>query len=122
MASLEVSRSTVCRAFTRMNSTRKRREIRYRRQRVLEGRVEGDGCRGAGPQRTQRRLVFVAECDVHTSLAPVYGYRPKGEQLRLSVSRNRDPNTTLLASMSLERMGPSMAVKARPRRRSSKPI
>jgi transposase len=58
-----------------------------------------------------RRLVFVDECGVHTSLAPVYGYCPKGERLRLSVPRNRGENTTLLASMSLEGMGPSMAVK-----------
>jgi transposase len=58
-----------------------------------------------------RRLVFVDECGTHTSLAPVYGYCPKGERLRLSVPRNRGKNTTLLASMSLEGMGPSMAVK-----------
>jgi hypothetical protein len=26
------------------------------------------------------KLVFVDECGTHTSLAPVYGYAPKGEQ------------------------------------------
>lgn len=57
-----------------------------------------------------RGLLFVDECGTHTSLAPVYGYCPKGERLRLSVPRNRGKNTTLLASMSLEGMGPSMAV------------
>jgi transposase len=57
-----------------------------------------------------RRLIFVDECGTHTSLAPVYGYRPRGERLRLSVPRNRGKNTTLLASISLEGMGPSMAV------------
>ena len=56
------------------------------------------------------RLVFVDECGTHTSLAPVYGYSPKGERLNLSVPRNRGPNTTLLASMTLKGMGPSMAV------------
>ena len=56
------------------------------------------------------RLVFVDECGTHTSLAPTYGYAPKGERLRLSVPRRRDKNTTLLASMSLEGMGPSLAV------------
>ena len=56
------------------------------------------------------RLVFVDECGTHTSLAPVYGYSPKGERLNLSVPRNRGPNTTLLASMPLKGMGPSMAV------------
>ncbi len=58
-----------------------------------------------------RRLVFVDECGTHTSLAPIYGYSPKGERLRLEAPRNRGPNTTLLASMWVEGMGPSMAVK-----------
>jgi transposase len=57
-----------------------------------------------------QRLVFVDEMGVHTSLAPVYGYAPKGERLRLSVPRNRGKNTTLLSSMTLSGMGPSMAV------------
>jgi transposase len=57
-----------------------------------------------------RRLLFVDECGTHTSLAPLYGYAPRGERLRLSVPRNRGKNTTLLASMSLEGMGPSLAV------------
>jgi len=33
------------------------------------------------------RLVFVDEMGLHTSLAPLYGYAPKGERLRLSVPR-----------------------------------
>ncbi len=49
------------------------------------------------------------ECGVHTSLAPLYGYAPKGERLRLSVPRNRGKNTALLSSMTTEGMGPSMA-------------
>ncbi len=57
-----------------------------------------------------RRLLFVDECGTHTSLAPLYGYAPRGERLRLSVPRNRGKNTTLLASMTLEGMGPSLAV------------
>lgn len=55
-------------------------------------------------------LVFVDECGVHTSLAPIYGYAPKGERLWLPVPRTRGKNTTLLSSMSLEGMGPSLAV------------
>ena len=47
---------------------------------------------------------------VHTSLAPVYGYAPKGERLHLPVPRNRGPNTTLLSSMTTGGMGPSLAV------------
>ena len=56
------------------------------------------------------RLRFVDECGTHTSLAPLYGYAPRGEQLRLSVPRKRGKNTTLLASMSSEGMGPTLAV------------
>jgi transposase len=56
------------------------------------------------------RLVFVDECGTHASLAPIYGYAPKGERLRLSVPRGRGKNTTLLSSMTVEGMGPSLAV------------
>jgi transposase len=57
-----------------------------------------------------KKLVFVDECGLHTSLAQIYGYAPKGERLRLSVPRTRGRNTTLLASMTIEGMGPSLAV------------
>ena len=56
------------------------------------------------------RLVFVDECGTHTSLGPIYGYAPKGERLRLSMPRRRGKNTTLLSSMTLSGMGPSLAV------------
>jgi transposase len=56
------------------------------------------------------RLIFVDECGTHTSLAPIYGYAPRGERLRLSVPRKRGKNTTLLSSMTLLGMGPSLAV------------
>jgi transposase len=58
-----------------------------------------------------RRLVFVDEMGAHTSLAPVYGYSPKGERVRLEVPRKRGKNTTLLASMTLlGGMGETMGV------------
>jgi transposase/transposase-like protein len=56
------------------------------------------------------RSVFVDECGTHTSLAPLYGYAPRGERLRLSVPRERGKNTTVLSSMTLLGMGPSLAV------------
>jgi transposase len=56
------------------------------------------------------RLVFVDECGTHTSLAPIYGYALRGERLYLAVPRGRGKNTTLLSSMSVEGMGPSLAV------------
>jgi transposase len=58
----------------------------------------------------QERLVFVDECGTHTSLAPIYGYAPRGKRLHLTVPRKRGKNTTLLSSMSLKGMGPSRAV------------
>jgi hypothetical protein len=66
------------------------------------------------------RLIFVDECGTHTSLAPIYGYAPRGERLRLSVPRKRGKNTTLLASMTIEGMGSSLTVKGRPRPGSSR--
>lgn len=55
-------------------------------------------------------FVFVDECGAHTSLAPLHGYSPRGERVYLEVPRNRGPNTTLLASMSIEGMGGCLAV------------
>src|SRR5215208_1893111 len=43
-------------------------------------------------------------------MAPIHGYAPKGERLRLVVPRKRGKNTTLLSSMTLSGMGPSLAV------------
>jgi hypothetical protein len=54
--------------------------------------------------------VFVDEMGLHTSLAPLYGYAPRGERVRLEVPRNRGKNTTLLASITLGGMGQTMAV------------
>jgi transposase len=57
-----------------------------------------------------RRLVFVDEMGTNTSLSPVYGWSRKGERVYSAVPRNRGKNTTVLSSMSLEGMGPSLAV------------
>ena len=57
-----------------------------------------------------RRLVFVDEMGLHTSLAPLYGYAPRGERVHLSVPRNRGKNTTLLAAMTLDGMGETLAI------------
>ncbi len=56
------------------------------------------------------RLLFVDECGTHTSLAPIYGYAARGERLYLPVPRSRGKNTTLLSSMTLSGMGPSLTV------------
>jgi hypothetical protein len=57
-----------------------------------------------------KSLGFVDEMGVHTSLALLYGYAPKGEGLCLLLPCNRGKNTTLLSSMTLSGMGPSMAL------------
>ncbi len=57
-----------------------------------------------------RSLVFVDEMGTHTSLAPLYGYSPRGQRAFFKIPRNRGANTTLLSSMSLEGMGPSVAI------------
>jgi transposase len=56
------------------------------------------------------RLVFVDEMGTNTSLSPIYAWAPKGRRARWSVPRNRGANTTLLSSMSMEGMGPSLSV------------
>ena len=50
------------------------------------------------------------EMGTNTSLSPRYAYSPKGRRAYAQVPRNRGANTTLLASMSLEGMGPCLAV------------
>ena len=56
------------------------------------------------------RLVFVDEMGTNTSLSPIYAWAPKGQRAYWSVPRNRGANTTVLSSMSVEGMGPSLTV------------
>src|SRR5215213_4497042 len=56
------------------------------------------------------RLVFVDEMGTNTALSPLYGWSKKGRRAHSSVPRNRGKNATVLASMSVEGMGPSLAV------------
>ena len=57
-----------------------------------------------------RSLLFVDEMGTNISLAPLYGWAKKGRRARCSVPRNRGKNTTVLASIGVEGMGPSLAV------------
>ena len=56
------------------------------------------------------RLVFVDQMGSNTSLAALYAWSRRGDRARCSVPRNRGKNTTLLASMTSEGMGPCLAV------------
>jgi len=64
----------------------------------VAGRVEGRG------------FVFVDECSTNTSLTPLYAWSRRGERAHCRVPRNWGANVTLLSSMSLRGMGPSLAV------------
>lgn len=55
-------------------------------------------------------LVFVDEMGANTSLSPLRAWSRRGERARCAVPRNRGKNTTLLSSMSVEGMGPSLAI------------
>lgn len=57
-----------------------------------------------------RSLVFVDETGTNTSLSPIYAWAKKGRRAHCSVPRNRGKSTTVLLSMSLEGMGPLLAV------------
>ncbi len=57
-----------------------------------------------------RRLVFVDEMGANTSLAPIYAWAPKGRRAYSKVPRNRGPNTTILARMTTEGIGPCLAL------------
>ena len=56
------------------------------------------------------RLVFVDEIGSNMSLAPPYAWSRRGERALAKVPRNWGANVTLLASMSAEGMGPTLAV------------
>jgi transposase len=57
-----------------------------------------------------QRFVFVDEMGTNTSLSGLYAWAPKGRRALCSVPRNRGKNTTLLASITTEGMGPCLAV------------
>jgi len=56
------------------------------------------------------RLVFVDEMGSNTALSALFAWARRGERAYAKEPRNHGKNTTLLASMSLEGMGPCLAV------------
>ena len=63
-----------------------------------------------GHKTEPKRLAFVDEMGTNTSLSPLRAWSRRGERARCAVPRNRGKNTTLLSSMSVEGMGPSLAI------------
>jgi transposase len=62
--------------------------------------------RGVDPER----LRFVDESSTNVALTPRYGGAPKGERVRGKAPRNWGKNVTLISSISLQGMGPSMSI------------
>ena len=56
------------------------------------------------------RLVFVDECATNVGLVPLRARAPKGERAHGNAPRNRGKNTTLIASMTANGMGPCVAM------------
>jgi transposase len=54
--------------------------------------------------------VFVDECGVNTSMHRLYAWSRRGERAPCSAPRNWGANVTVLASMTLNGMGPCLAV------------
>jgi hypothetical protein len=72
-------------------------------------------------QARPRVALFVDEIGTHASLAPLYGYSPRGKPTFFKVPRNRGKNTTLLASIGCEGMG-FMVVESSTSGKSSRPM
>lgn len=56
------------------------------------------------------RLVFVDESSTNIAFTPRYARAPKGERAHGKVPRNWGKNVTLISSITLEGMGPSMSI------------
>jgi transposase len=57
-----------------------------------------------------KRLLFVDESSTNVALTPRYARAPRGERARGSAPRNWGKNVTLISSIGLEGMGPSMSI------------
>ena len=57
-----------------------------------------------------RKLVFVDESGTNITLAPLYGWAPKGERAYGKAPRNWKQNITLMASLTTEGIAAAMSV------------
>jgi transposase len=57
-----------------------------------------------------KRLVFVDESSTNVALTPRYARAPRGERAYGKAPRNWGKNVTLISSITLEGMGPSMSI------------
>jgi transposase len=101
-----VSVATMSRAVRRLGWTFKKASLGATER---DERARGsfrERLRGVEPER----LRFVDESSTNVALIPRYGRAPKGERARGSAPRNWGKNVTLICSISLEGMGPSMSI------------
>lgn len=102
-----VAISTVWRTLKQLNYSHKKRSV--------EASERSEFDRAAwkvlvADQIDADRFVFVDEMGSNTSLYPLCAWSPTGQRAPCSVPRNRGKNTTLVASMSIEGMGPALAM------------
>jgi transposase len=83
-----------------------------KKSKIAQERDEGlrDLWRWLATRFDARRLVFVDESGMHTSMERLRSRAPRGERAYGKVPRNRGKNTTLMASMSLCGMGEAMCI------------
>jgi hypothetical protein len=56
------------------------------------------------------RLIFVDESSTNIAVVPRYARAPKGERAYAKAPRNWGRNVTLISSITMEGMGPSMSI------------
>ncbi len=59
-------------------------------------------------QHRAEKYVIIDECGSNINLTPIYARAPKGQRAYGNVPRNTEKNTTLIASMTTQGMGPAM--------------
>jgi transposase len=94
----QVSSSTMSRAITRLNWTRKKKTIRASEQ----NEADRAAWREQAKELDANKLVFIDECGSNIALTRLYSRSPQGTRAYGSVPRNRRANITLLASLSLQ--------------------
>ena len=107
ITSISVGISTLWRHLKRMGFSYKKRSVQ------ATERDEFDRAAWkvlVADQIEAERFVFVDERGSNTSLYPPCAWSPSGERARCSVPRNRGKNTTMLASMTIEGMRPTLAM------------
>jgi transposase len=61
-------------------------------------------------QRAADDFVIIDECGSNLNLTPLYARAPRSERAYGSLPRNTPPNTTLIASMTMQGMGPALVL------------